>query len=185
MIVKAYSPTHLPAQRIIFKPDAPSIGDSYQSAVRQFLQLERDQYTAFMREYIALGHMEASEELITDAHPGYFIPHHAVTAKFRVVFNASAKTSNGVSLIDVQFSGPQLYPNLVDILHRFREFSVAITADVKKMFRQVLVAQRHRKLQKFLWCESSHVPLQTYELKKVTYGMACSKRVTGTASMCA
>ncbi len=169
--------------QILFRPDAPALGESHQSAVRQFLQLERrlmndpclrEQYITFMREYIALDHMEVSRETFIGKETGYFIPHHAVTTKFRVVFNASAKTSNGTSLNDTQFSGPQLHANIVDILNRFRKFNVAITADVKKMFRQILIDKRHRKWQRILWRESPNKPLQVYELKTVTYGMACS-----------
>ncbi|XP_050338689.1 uncharacterized protein LOC126765144 [Bactrocera neohumeralis] len=169
--------------QILFRPDAPAIGESHQSAVRQFLQLERrlmndpclrEQYITFMREYIALDHMEVSKQAFTNKGNGYFIPHHAVTTKFRVVFNVSAKISNGTSLNDTQFSGPQLHANIVDILHRFRKCKVAITADIQKMFRQILVDRRHRKWQQILWRELPNEPLQVYELKTVTYGMACS-----------
>ena len=169
--------------QILFRPDAPALGESHQSAVRQFLQLERrlmndpclrEQYITFMREYIALDHMEVSRETFIGKETGYFIPHHAVTTKFRVVFNASAKTSNGTSLNDTQLSGPQLHTNIVAILNRFRKFNVDITADIKKMFRQILVDKRHRKWQQILWRDSPNKPLQVYELKTVTYGMACS-----------
>nr|XP_036228709.1 uncharacterized protein LOC118682881 [Bactrocera oleae] len=42
------------------------------------------------------------------------------------------------------------------------------------MFRQILIDTRHRKWQRILWRESPDEPLQVYELKTVTYGMACS-----------
>ncbi|XP_039951408.1 uncharacterized protein LOC120768702, partial [Bactrocera tryoni] len=42
------------------------------------------------------------------------------------------------------------------------------------MFRQILVDRRHRKWQQILWRELPNEPLQVYELKTVTYGMACS-----------
>ena len=83
-----------------------------------------------MREYIALDHMEISKEAFIGKETGYFISHHAVTTILRVVFNAFAKTSNGTSLNDIQFSAPLLHANIVDILNRFRKFNVAITADV-------------------------------------------------------
>ncbi|XP_049308606.1 uncharacterized protein LOC125777550 [Bactrocera dorsalis] len=123
--------------QILFRPDAPALGECHHSALRQFLQLEwwlmndpclREQYIAFMREYIALDHREDSKQAFTKKENSYFIPHHAVTTKFRVVFNASVKTSNGTSLNDTQFSGQ--HANIVDILHRFRKCKVAITADI-------------------------------------------------------
>ncbi|XP_017477979.1 PREDICTED: uncharacterized protein LOC108367793 [Rhagoletis zephyria] len=107
-------------------------------------------------------------------HNCYYIPHHAVTSKFRVVFNASAPTSSGVSLNDVQLVGPALQDSLGSILLRFRRFRVAITADIEKMFRQVLVAPEHRDYQRIIWRESPADDIRVYRLKTITYGMACS-----------
>ncbi|XP_054085767.1 uncharacterized protein LOC128921644 [Zeugodacus cucurbitae] len=132
--------------QIPFRADAPQLGNSHPAALRQFLKLERtlandytlrDKYIQFMREYVNLGHMEAIGCNQVDLDNCYYIPHHAVMTKFRVVFNASSKTTNGVSLNDTQMCGSQLQDNLVDILHRFRRYSIALTADIRKMFRQV------------------------------------------------
>lgn len=167
--------------QIPFRPDAPTLGNSHPLALRQFHQLERrltndpelrEKYINFMREYERLGHMEAIPDQHMDPSQCYFIPHHPVTAKFRVVFNASAKTSNGISLNDTQLAGPQLQDALVHIILRFRRFEIAITGDVEKMFRQVEIDVRHRPWQQILWRESPSHPLRTYQLKTVTYGMA-------------
>ncbi|XP_054083368.1 uncharacterized protein LOC128920314 [Zeugodacus cucurbitae] len=169
--------------QIPFLPNAPVLGDSYQAARRQFFHLERklagdpelrNKYIMFMQEYIALGHMSPVKDDCIDPTQCYYIPHHAVTGKFRVVFNASCKTTSGVSLNDTQFSGPQLQDNLIDILHRFRRYRVAITADVKKMFRQVEINPLHRKWQRILWRESPVEPLRSFEFATVTYGMTSS-----------
>lgn len=168
--------------QIPFRPDAPILGNSHSLALRQFHQLERklsskpelrEKYVAFMRGYITLGHMQAVADQHDDPSQGYYIPHHAVTAKFRVVFNASARTTTGVSLNDTQLAGPTIQELLVNIILRFRRFAVALSADVEKMFRQVRVDERHRRWQRILWRESPHEPLLTYELTTVTYGMAC------------
>ncbi|XP_036345870.1 uncharacterized protein LOC118755131, partial [Rhagoletis pomonella] len=126
-----------------------------------------------MREYEALGHMERVEPSYPHSNC-YYIPHHAVTTKFRVVFNASAPTSTGVSLNDIQLVGPALQDSLSSILLRFRRFRVAITADIEKMFRQVLVAPEHRDYQRIIWRESPADDIGIYRLKTITYGMACS-----------
>lgn len=168
---------HLPLRR-----DAPELGDSYALAARQFYRLERrmvsdpglrDSYVAFMREYAALGHMELVEPPYHNTNC-YYIPHHAVTTKFRVVFNASAPTSTGVSLNDIQLVGPTLQDSLSSILLRFRRYRVAITADIEKMFRQVLVTPEHRDYQRIIWRESPADDIRVYRLKTITYGMACS-----------
>lgn len=168
--------------QIPFRPDAPTLGGSHPLALRQFYQLERKlsanaelraKYIAFMREYIALGHMRAVDGQPGDPSQSYYIPHHAVTAKFRVVFNASARTTNGVSLNDTQLIGPTIQELLVNIIFRFRRFAVALSADIEKMFRQVRVDKRHHGRQQILWRESPREVLRTYQLTTVTYGMAC------------
>ncbi len=48
------------------------------------------------------------------------------TTKLRVVFDASAKSSSGVSLNDILMVGPTIYPCITDVLLRFRTYKVAI-----------------------------------------------------------
>ncbi|XP_050324432.1 uncharacterized protein LOC126755732 [Bactrocera neohumeralis] len=161
---------------------ATELGDSYTLALQQFHRLERrmvadpvlrENYISFMREYAALDHMEIVQPPYNHTNC-YYIPHHAVTAKFRVVFNASAPTSTGISLNDVQLVGPTVQDSLSSILLRFRRYRVAITADIEKMFRQVLVAPEHRDYQRIIWRESPADDIRVYRLKTITYGMACS-----------
>lgn len=165
--------------QIPFKNHA-EIGFSHQLARRQFNALERrfasnpdlrHKYVEFMREYIRLGHMSPVGPATPD---GYYIPHHAVDPKFRVVFNASAETTTGQSLNDIQHKGSRVQDVLVFILMRFRRYPVAVTADVEKMFRQIVVEPEQRKWQKILWREDPDEDLVAYELNTVTYGMASS-----------
>ena len=73
----------------------------------------------------------------------FYLPHHFVikdassTAKLRVVFEASAKSTIGVSLNDCLIVGPKLQKDLFGILIRFRFHHVALSADIAKMYRQV------------------------------------------------
>lgn len=118
---------------------ATRLGNSYNHAASRFRSLERKferepefkaKYVEFMREYEALDHMRVATEPIPAGKPHYFIPHHAVTKKFRVVFDASAPTSTGVSLNEIQFPGPKLQSDLYDIIIRFRLGKIAMSADV-------------------------------------------------------
>ena len=72
--------------------------------------------------------------------PGYYIPHHAIvmvasaTTKTRVVFDASAKTSNGLSLNNFLIVGPTIQDKLFGHLLRFRMHAYVLTADIEKMY---------------------------------------------------
>ena len=49
------------------------------------------------------------------------------TTKVRAVFDASAKSSNDVSLNDTLLVGPTVHPKLIEVLLRFRMHPVALT----------------------------------------------------------
>ncbi|XP_046409087.1 uncharacterized protein LOC124173968 [Ischnura elegans] len=177
--------------RLPFKDDETAeklqIGNSYSTAKRMLDRMERrfvkddhlqEKYKAFMREYINLKHMKvANPETDLD---GFYLPHHAVwkessaTTKLRVVFNGSQKTDKGISLNDKLHIGPNLLPDLADVVLRWRTYRFAFTADIEKMFRQVLVDERDQHLQKILWRFDANEPVLSYQLKTVTYGLACS-----------
>ena len=86
--------------------------------------------------------------------------------KLRVVFDASAKTTNGLSLNDTLATGPTLYPTLENILLRFRMHKVALNADICKMYRAVLLNPRDRDLHRFLWREQPTDPLVNYTMAR-------------------
>jgi len=68
--------------------------------------------------------------------PHYGIPHHAVlrpdssTTKLCVVFDASAKSSTGVSLNTILMVGPTVQQDLILTLLSFRLHMHALTADI-------------------------------------------------------
>ncbi|XP_064214925.1 uncharacterized protein LOC135267108 [Tribolium castaneum] len=137
-----------------------------------------EDYKAFMNEYLDLGHMQ----LLTNGNSsdGYYIPHHCVikadspSTKLRVVFDASCPSSEGKSLNDSLFVGPKLQKDILTILSRFRVHPIVFTADIRQMYRQILILPEHRKFQKILWRNSPQEPVQEYQLNTVTYGVSSS-----------
>jgi len=120
--------------RLPLKMDPTQLGSSRLMAEQQMHATERRldrapdlklQYHNFMREYEELGHMEPvpHEE---GKQTCYFLPHHPVfketstTTKTRVVFDGSAKTSNGLSLNHILQVGPNVQQDLYSIVLRFR-----------------------------------------------------------------
>lgn len=169
-----------------FKQEPSALGDSYQIALKRFLLLERkfvrdpnfkSLYTDFMSDYLAHNHMTLAS---SPAVARYFIPHHGIfkshgdSKKIRVVFDASAKTTSGLSLNDVLHSGPKLQTLLSDVLSLFRQYRYVFTCDIQQMFRQILVCPQHQVYQAILWRDSPDKPIQVYMLTTVTYGVTTS-----------
>ncbi|XP_071653979.1 uncharacterized protein [Temnothorax longispinosus] len=98
----------------------------------------------------------------------------STTTKLRVVFDASAKDLNGVSLNDVLRSGPKLQTDIVVILLRFRVGRVALTADVRQMFLRILVERGQCDYQRIVWRFSENDPMLDYLMLTVTFGLTCS-----------
>lgn len=118
--------------RLPLRTDIGPLGDSRQQAVARLLQMERKfktnntlrlQYTNFINEYLTLGHMEPiSTKNLSPTN--CYLPHHAVfkendpSHKIRVVFDASAKTSNGISLNNKMLVGPTLQKEIFSTILR-------------------------------------------------------------------
>lgn len=117
----------------------------------------REDYVACLENVIGDGFAEKVPLDVLERSDGkvWFIPHHGVyhhkkPDKIRVVFDCSAH-SQGTSLNDELFQGPDLTNNLVGVLIRFRQEPVAVMGDVQSMFHQVRVPEEDRDLLRFLW----------------------------------
>ncbi|GBN92966.1 hypothetical protein AVEN_85100-1 [Araneus ventricosus] len=166
------------------KKDPECLGESKTSALGSLNSLWRrlsknpellSLYRDFMQEYEALGHME----LVTDNNEpstSYYLPLHGVfkpdktSTKLRVVFNASALSSNGLSLNDIQMNGDLTQEDLFSIMLRFRKHKFVFSADIRKMCRMILVDPQQRDLQQIVWKNGENDTVKTYKLNTVTYG---------------
>lgn len=172
------------------KGDPSSLGHSYLNARNRFLSLERRferdpsfkrKYIEFIKEYEHLGHMTLDSDCTPSPENSitkYYIPHHGVirssstTTQLRVVFDASAPTSTGVSLNDIQMVGPVVQDELFSIITRFRQHRYVVSGDVEKMYRAIELNPIQRPLQKIIFRFDPSEPLRTYTLNTVTYGTA-------------
>lgn len=149
-------------------------------AIQRLLGLERrgkqfgkqfEDYREFMANYLQLGHMERISSHC-------YLPHHAVfkpdstTTKLRVVFDATAATSNGTGHNESMLTGPKLQDNLMTILLRWWRHKVAFSADLEKMYRQILIKKEHQEFQRIVWRDCATDEIALYRLKTVTYGTA-------------
>ena len=120
--------------------------------------LKKNRWPAFqdvMSEYISLGHAVAvsPQNIHTPPSQHYYMPVHSVlketstSTKVRAVFDASAPSASGVSLNDLLAVGPTLQPTLEKTLLRFRSHCIAISGDISKMYREILLSPVDRPAQ--------------------------------------
>lgn len=175
--------------RIPFRNSTPSLGNSLQMAIKRQYQMEKkfesnptfaQEYRKFMQQYADLGHMKiignVSSYKALESPSHFFIPHHAVlketstSTKLRVVFDASRRSSNGLSLNEQMLPGPRLQDDLSSIVMRWRKHRVVFTADVERMYRQIIIDEPDSMFQQIVWRDSSTQRMNMYQLTTVTYG---------------
>lgn len=123
--------------------------------------------------YRSLSHMSVVSAAEEKCSLCYYIPHHAVLksqsiTKLCVVFNESAKLECGRSLNDVLMVGDKLQHELFDILVSFHLHRIAFTADIAKMYRQILVQKHYCDLPRIVWRNGPQENIQTYRIITVT-----------------
>ena len=175
--------------RLPKKDDNSVLGESKTQTINRAKANERSlirkqtwpQFQAVVQEYLDLGHAQPVSP--TDSQPStncYYMPVHAVykesssTTKVRAVFDASARSTNHNSLNDLLAVGPTLHPTLDQILLRFRTYTVAISGDITKMYREVLFHQDDRSLHRFIWRADTTSDWKAYQMTRVTFGVAAS-----------
>ena len=129
-------------------------------------KLKRDEnihrkYREFMESIIQKRYARkmTEEEALRRSQRTWYLPHHGVfhpqkQGKIRVVFDV-ASLHDGVSLNNQLLQGPDLTNNLLGILLRFRQYSIALVADIEGMFNQVKVPPEDSDALRFLWWEDS------------------------------
>ena len=113
----------------------PELGESRLTALKRFHQNERslkhkgqwERFYLALEEYSQLHHSERvpASELSKPPSKVYYLPMHCVlkesssTTKLRIVFDASANTSSGISFNQQLLPGPSIYPLLTSVINRF------------------------------------------------------------------
>ena len=181
------------------KQEAGVLGESKTMALQRFYSNERflilrkghwAEFQKVVKEYLDLAHARqcTPEELSMASRQVYYMPMHCVrkasstTTKLRVVFDASAKTISGLSYNDTLAVGPMLHMTLDRILMRFRMHRVALTGDVQKMYREILLAPSDQNFHRFVWRAQVSDPVSEFCMNRVTFGVImwqcrlCSKQ---------
>ncbi|KAJ8955929.1 hypothetical protein NQ317_001799 [Molorchus minor] len=81
----------------------------------------------------------------------------------------SAKTDSSYSLNDLLYTGPKLQKDVVTMFLNFRLFAVAFIADLRQMYRQILLEKKRLAFSTYIMAEVS-----TFELNTVSFGVKSS-----------
>lgn len=60
------------------------------------------------------------------------------------------------------------------MLIRFRLHHIALTTDVSRMYRMVLLEESDKDLHRFVWKGDTSEPLRDYRMTRITFGIAAS-----------
>ena len=168
--------------------------DNYILANNRLINLEKQldrnkkrfvDYDKIIQGYIKEGIVEQIDHFDNNTILGrvHYLPHRGVvredhdTTKLHIVFDASAKIRNELSLNDIRYSGPCLLPYLYDILLRFRVGKIGLVGDIKQAFLQVEIAEEHRDFVRFLWLKDiNETPHKIISLRftRAVFGLTSS-----------
>ena len=85
-----------------------------------------------------------------------YLPHHGVfkfdriSTKCRIVFDASAKNSEGISLNSNLLPGPKRQLDIILLLINFRLHPYTLVGDISRMFCSINLDEKHRDYYRFL-----------------------------------
>ncbi|GFS50888.1 DUF1758 domain-containing protein [Trichonephila clavipes] len=93
------------------------------------------------------------------------------TSRIRIVFDGSAHEDGQSSLNQSLYTGPNLHPNILELLLCFRKSPVAFTADVKSAFLQIELDFRDRDFTRFFWTDNLNNEPYVLNFTRVLFGL--------------
>ena len=177
--------------RLPWRTNAPSLPNNYQRARSQCLSLLNKlrrkpetlaHYGKILNQQLELGFIESCGSPNPSHEAHHYLPHFPVekdsdTTPIRLVYDASSKSHDGVSLNDCLMRGPNLTKVLCDSVLRMRRENYAYSADISKAFLRLGLQEVDRDFTRFLWPvdpTDPNSPLQVYRFKSVLFGATSS-----------
>lgn len=173
---------------LLFKYDAFKLPNNYNMASRRLQCLIkkcekepglRNVITKKIEEYETKGYARRvpQEEIESLKGDIWYLPIFVVRnpnkpSKVRLVWDAAA-TVGGTSLNSVLVKGPDLLSSLISVLLRFRQYKIAMSADIQEMFHQIRIRPTDQRYQMFMW-PNEKGEIVTYAMVGMTFGASCS-----------
>ncbi|GFY63173.1 integrase catalytic domain-containing protein [Trichonephila inaurata madagascariensis] len=110
------------------------------------------------------------------------MPHREVfrenssSTKTRVVYDASSKQGNNLSLNECLIAGENLNPILIDVILKFKEHKIGFCGDIARVFLPIQVSEIGRNYLCFLYydnCDRTQ-PVTMYHSNRHCFGVTCS-----------
>ena len=156
-------------------------------------------YSEVLDDMIDQGYLEhvPADELTLNDGSVWYVPHHPVISptrpgKVRPVFDFSAKCK-GISVNTECLQGPNMLNNLLHVLLRFRQYPLAISADIQSMYLQVRASHSDRNALRLLYYRDDKLielrstchtfgavwssSAAAYALRRTAYDNECSELV--------
>ncbi|GFT02249.1 integrase catalytic domain-containing protein [Trichonephila clavipes] len=176
-----------------WKLEARELKDNREIAEKRFTRLRKRfqknphlflEYREILQNYLKQGIIQLVPDPDSDSNNvTFYLPHREVIRKdrpssqLRIVYDVSSRDANSPSLNSCLHIGPNLYPEIFDILLRFRLNTVAFTADMKQAFLQIMLNEEDRDVTKFLFSndpsDESQLP-SIYRFHRVLFGISSS-----------
>ncbi|KAJ0171072.1 hypothetical protein K1T71_013271 [Dendrolimus kikuchii] len=172
---------------LLWKDESSPMPNNYENALKRLQNLEkkldRDEelkakYEERIGNLMLSGYAERASTPPTSGRTWY-LPHFAVVnpdkEKIRVVHDAAAKY-HGRSLNDMLLPGPDLLRSLPGVIMKYRQYPVAVSADIKEMFMQVKIIEADRDALRFLWRGNRRdsEPPEEYRMTSLIFGATSS-----------
>nr|XP_049466981.1 uncharacterized protein LOC125908326 [Anopheles coluzzii] len=175
---------------LLWRSDNVFMPENRQMALSRMECLERkmsrdtslaEKINAILEDYLNKGYARPirEDELKTFYPRKWYLPVFPVTNpnkpnKVRLVWDAAAEV-RGISLNKKLLTGPDLLTPLQAVLFRFREYRVAVAADIREMYHQVRICDDDVHSQRFLWrWGNTNAEPQEFVMLRMTFGAACS-----------
>ena len=179
--------------KLRLKENIENLGKNEHVAQKRFDNLmnrltkeKQEQFTDELQKFDENGYSEKCDKK-PDGKYEYYLPLQCVfkksstTTPVRPVFDASCKTTSGLSLNDCLHIGQNLLPDLMMLLIKFRQNKYAFCADISKAFFTIEVAKEHRDLLRFVIRDPDDKIVYN-RLTKVPFGLNCSPNILQTVT---
>ncbi|XP_046851153.1 uncharacterized protein LOC124444586 [Xenia sp. Carnegie-2017] len=181
-----------------WKNDHVQIDDDYELCHNRLRSLHQkllkdpqnlEEYINGITEQLVAGIVERVPASDKDCGKIHYLPHHCVirkdkvTTKLRVVYDGSATTNlRNFSLNDCLLTGPNLIPQIFDLLVKFPQNKIGLGGDIEKAFLMIGIDKEDRDMLRFLWLRDARDPhSEVLKLRfcRLVFGLRPSPAILG------